>query len=742
MPRKGIQIHNTLFCLTFLIAVGAMPARAHANTHASTSASGATKPKKSSHMEAVAFDKNAPAYVIADQVQYDREQQMVYANGKVEVIQGPRILLAKRIVYDQKVNKVYAMGDVSLMEPNGDVYFSNELELEDEFKTGVIQQFKARFADNSLLVAKQATRQDAKNIKLEKAVYSPCPVCNTSLNQSPQWQFRAEKVKIDEEEQRVIYHDARFEVFGIPTFYTPYFSHALPNSPNKSGFLIPEVRLNSLLGSTVKVPYFWSIRPDMDAIIAPITTSKEGPVLTGEFRNLTDNGYYELQGSYTHPYKTDVNGVKLDDRESRGHLEGKGMFAMEDRWRWGFDFKRSSDDTYLKRYHLGNEDDLKSELYTDKLEDRDITSVKLLSFQGLNATDDPKQAANVLPLIDIHRESDTVSKGSRFYMDANTMSLMRLEGVRSNRISIKGGYNQPYISSGGQKIVLDTSIRGDGYYESDLTEPRAVRNPNLDGFAGRVVPEMEATWTYPLVRHNESSRVYIEPIAQMILSPYGGNSKKISNEDSLDYELSDLNLFSVQHYTGLDRVETGPRANVGIRSTIHSYGGSELGMLLGQNYRLREDHYLDPSGGLGDTHSDYVGQMSFSTKELMDISYRFRLNHDDLSFERNEIGLGLNLDPVKLDMQYLYLQRDFITGTTRDEVSDMLEVALNKYWNFIAESRLDLTGESGLISTSAGFMYKGPCSNMIIRLDKEYTRDRDVEPSTSIIFKISLKNLE
>ncbi len=37
----------------------------------------------------------------------------------------------------------------------------------------------------------------------------------------------------------------------------------------------------------------------------------------------------------------------------------------------------------------------------------------------------------------------------------------------------------------------------------------------------------------------------------------------IPNEDSLDFEFTDDNLFSLNRFPGIDRLEGGPRANVG-----------------------------------------------------------------------------------------------------------------------------------------------------------------------------------
>ena len=56
------------------------------------------------------------------------------------------------ITYYQKTDLVIAEGNVSVLQPTGDVYFAEKAELKDAMKRGVIADFKARFADGSVLV--------------------------------------------------------------------------------------------------------------------------------------------------------------------------------------------------------------------------------------------------------------------------------------------------------------------------------------------------------------------------------------------------------------------------------------------------------------------------------------------------------------------------------------------------------------------------------------------------------------
>ncbi|NDF12297.1 MAG: LPS-assembly protein LptD [Proteobacteria bacterium] len=685
---------------------------------------------------------DSPVIIEADALSYVPEQKLVMALGNVTITQDKRILMAQELMYDQETSIVTAQGDVSLMEPNGHVYFAKAVELKDDLKKGVINHFRARFADGSLLAANKALRESETITKLEQAVYSPCPLCDKGKSIFPLWQIKANKVKLDDTKERVYYHDATLEVKGVPIAYTPVFSHPSPEASRKSGFLRPTYSSIGTLGATAKIPYYINIAPQMDATITPFITSQEGVVMSGEFRHLTQNGEYELEGSITNPKQRDALGNEVPGRDIRGHIEGRGNFSLENDWGWGFNGKRASDDTYLRRYKFGNEDLLTSRAYIQQIKDRNYFGTEAITFQGLNAEDNPDTTPLILPLATLHRETEPGWNGSRFMLDSSALALYRDQGVQSRRLSTSGGWKVPFVTSGGQLLEFKASVRADGYDVSDVPDPT---NPlgTQDGLTGRMIPEVQANWSFPLVKYNQNSQLFLEPVANIILSPHGGNPGKIPNEDSQELELSDVNIFSSNHFTGLDRVEGGPRTNYGFRGGLQRNSGGQVNFLLGQTYRLKEDENFTQESGLSKYFSDYVGRVSVSDGKIAEVSYRFRADSEDFLLNRSEIDAVLNLDPIKLNAGYVMLNEN-IPGRPdldREELTNSLAYHFTEYWHFVASSRRDMSDNGGLISAGSGLVFIHPCLNASFLLNREFTRDRDLQPSTSFIFEIGFKNL-
>lgn len=688
--------------------------------------------------------KPVPVEITADAMRYDQEEQTADAEGDVVVVQGSRKLKSDKLTYDKKHDTINAFGHVMFKDETGDRYYADDIVLHNSMRDGELTTLRATLADNSTLTAKHGERRNKTVMVLEDASYTPCAICDEKKHKkTPMWRFRAKKVKMDQEKQKVIYKNAFFDVYDIPVFYTPYFSHPTPGADRKSGFLTPQYSHNSLLGNTVKIPYYINLASDYDLTLTPFLTSEEGNVMEGEFRQLTQYGEYRLWGSITRPDERDDFGNRIPgEKQTRGHIEGEGLFHLNDEWDAGFAGKRASDDTYLRRYKFGDEDTLTTRVYAEKISGHDYTIVQGLSFQGLNIDDDPGSTPFILPYSQMHMESTPGLYGGHWLMDANALVLSRQDGDQSRRVSLGGGWKAPFILPSGHVFSFRTGVRGDMY--SVDREDALQTDPDLNSsIESRLIPEAELDWSFPLVRENISRRVVIEPVVNMIVSPYGNNPDEIPNEDSQVTELSDENLFSANRFTGIDRVENGPRMNYGVRGGVHGNSGQHIDFLFGQNYRTRVDPNLEPASGMDSNFSDYVGRVVFRTAEMFDVGYRFRLNRDDLEINRSEVMAGINYAPVRLDVDYINIDAtaSTITGDPREELYSRVAWDMNREWTISADARRDMTSDGGWISSGSSLIYHGDCANFTTSWLREFTRDRDIEPSTVFLFQIQLKNI-
>lgn len=678
-----------------------------------------------------------PIMVEAATLNYDKKTATVTASGNVEVVQGERILLADSIIYDQNTNIVKARGNVSVLETSGSVYFADEVTLQDDMKRGVVEQFRIRLADNSVFAAKEARRISEDVTELVNAVYSPCKLCKENPEKAPLWQVKADKVVYDDLEKQVTYDNASLEFYGVPILYTPYFSHATPDVKRKSGILTPEYSHSSNLGVKVKVPYYYSIAPDKDVTLTPVYTSEEGPVMMGEYRQRFDNGQIMFDTSATYPRRRDEFGNEIDGNEFRGHIFTQGDFAANDTFDWGFDVRRTTDDTYLRRYNISDEDNLTSRVYLDGAKDNMWGSVQGLSFQGLRVGDDPDRTPYILPLFDASYESDPMLLGSRFSVDANALYLTRQLGVESRRLSLNGGWTLPYVTDNGHWFEVSAGLRGDAYSVENVPDPNDPTD-DFNGATARVIPQASLLWRYPLIKQLDDSSLILEPTVNLVVSPNGANSDKIPNEDNLSLEYSDISLFDDNRFPGMDVVETGPRSNYGIRARWQFADNRAVNAMFGQSYSFSDGNpYIATQGG--NNASDYVGKVAIEYHPL-DVAYRFLIDRDNGGLKRNDVNARLSLHPVNLSADFTSLDEDILLPDRR-EILASTSVALNENWTLSGFGRRDLTDAGSWVSAGTSIAFQNECLTVWGNMNRNFTRDRDYEPDTSVSLRFSLKNI-
>ena len=682
----------------------------------------------------------------ADALTYDESRGVVTASGNVEISQGERVLIADTVTYNEGQDMMTASGGVTLLEPSGEVLFADYMELSDEMRDGVMRNIRLLLNAETRIAANEARRSGGNRTEMSKAVFSPCKLCPLHPDEPPLWQIKAVRVVHDQEARDVAYYDAWLEMFGIPVVYTPYFEHPDPTVKRRSGLLAPTYGSSSTLGVQLTMPYYWNIAPHRDATFKPKFTSEEGVVWGAEYRERTFTGDYSVDASVTYGDERDDEGNETGSSEFRGHLFSDGRFQLDPIWNYGYEFERASDDTYLSFYRINSKDTLTTRPYIEGINGRNYASGNGYVFQGLEFEDDQDQIPIVLPLLDFNHVGEPGAFGAFNSFDANFMTLHRIDGTDSRRLSLEGGWHLPHIGRSGSVYRLSATVRGDVYHVNNVDTAGTARTTHARGFTGRLRPELIGEWRLPLVRRIGAIQQLVEPIVQGILSPYGGNPGEIPNEDSQDFEFDDTKLFSNNRFTGFDRVESGPRINYGLRFGFFGSGVGRTQGMIGQSARFKEDNTFNQGSGLEENFSDYVGRIRISPAHIFDLAYRFRLARDNFAARRNEIEFAAGPKAFRVNIGYALLEEQIPESDTtafanREEIAAAAEARITRFWRLNAGTRRDLTGSGGTINWNGTLTYEDECLLFATRINKNFTRDRDVQPETSILFTIQFKYL-
>lgn len=674
--------------------------------------------------------KAQPIEFQADQLTYDSRNRITIATGNVEAVQQGRRVVADKMTYDEPRNVLTAEGNVVLYEPTGEVVHATSMQLTGDLKNAIIENMRAVLADGSRITAKQGERIGGTVTTAEDGSYTPCFACAEDPERTPLWQVRAVRVTHDQIEKTIEFSHAWLEFVGVPVGYVPYLTQPDPSVKRKSGVLIPTFGESSDLGFLIQVPYFVVLSDSQDMTITPWFTSNEGPVLEAQYRQALQHGKIDFRGSGTY------------DSQDRalGHVFGEARYDIDETWRAGLDVQRATGRTYLRRYNFDSQRTLTSRLYGEAFPNAsDYFIGRAIAFQNQEHDTDDKNIPYVAPWLDYFLVTDKDPLGGQTEVRLDSAVLTREQGLDTRRLSARAEWRRPFVGPIGDLVTVSGAMWADGYNVDDLE--RNDGNSQFSGNSGRLFPQAGVEWRLPLVRQGEAVHQVIEPITEVILAPTYGNSSRIPNEDSQDFELQDTNLFGFHRLPGIDRVDKGPRVNYGLNYTLYAPGGKSASAFVGQSYSFTGDDDFGKGTGLEDKTSDIVSALDLTPAPWFDIVYRNRIDHSSFKFERNEVGARLGNEALKLHGTYVRYEsqpQNDLVG--REEVEYGLDTRWTRFWRTRAFGITDIRSESQR-EIGLRAIYEDECFLFSAEFSRENFKDKDVEPTNVVFFRVGFKTL-
>jgi len=675
--------------------------------------------------------------LIADRLDYDEAAETLKAAGNVQIERAGRLLKADTVIYDRAKDTVTATGNIVLHEVSGEVVFADHMELTGDLRDGVAERLRIALAGDARFAAARALRTGGVRTELDYAVYSPCRLCADTPGTPPLWQLKAREVVHDQQAQRIEYHDAALEMYGIPVAYLPYLSHPDPRAGRQTGFLPPRLGSSSTTGVFLGAPYFWAPDVDRDLTLEPVLTQSYGPMLIGEYRQLFDDGAFSLEGSL----------VDTPDQGARGHVLLDGSMDIDDSWRWGGMLHRLSDRTYLDVFPFfgSSPNSLTSRVYAERFGPDDYGVINAYSFQNLRA-DDAVSPPVILPLAEYSRLGERDSLGGRWSFQSGLRGLRQQDVSRSVRISAESGYTMPLVTDAPFLSSFSASLHGD-LYQVWRDAPHAAAAAGEGVLTGRLLPRASVDWRYPLFRAGENADQIIVPVAALFVAPTAVNPAEIPNDDSILVEEDDTNLFSRDRLSGLDRVESGVRAAYGVKFGQYAAGaGPRMAeIFLGQSYRLSEDAMLARETGLQEGVSDLFGRMDLVLDDRFRMNYRFRFDAVTARPVRQEVRLLADFAPVRLSGTYLFLKQPGPPPAHINQLFLNMNVTLSDTWSARLYNVHDLEGvdgrNTGPLANGLSLVYDDECFSLTTSFKRTYVSRISDDVNNTVLFSLVFKTL-
>ena len=301
------------------------------------------------------------------------------------------------------------------------------------------------------------------------------------------------------------------------------------------------------------------------------------------------------------------------------------------------------------------------------------------------------------------------------------------------------------------------SLRGDLIHANVANDPtNSVGNFITPGDhqEARLMPAIGLEYRYPFINVQPWGTTTIEPIAQVILRPNEQKAGQLPNEDAQSLTFDDTNLFSVNKFSGWDRVEGGGRANVGVQATTQFDRGGTINVLFGQSYQLYGlNSYAVQSltntgldSGLDKAASDYVGRVAYAPNKIFSLTTRFRLDEATMDVKRFEAEGRANFDRWSVSLLYgkYAAQPELGFLTERQGLLGTGSFKLAANWQVSGGLRYDIANDK-VNQYIVGAGYVDDCFLLAVNYvtDYNYTTIGSLTPVTDhrVMFQLGLRTI-
>ena len=768
-------------------------------------------PPRPTPTPAPAQPPDAPMLVQADEIKYDYTNNTVAAVGNVQIYFNGSTVEADQVIYDQKTKRLQARGNARITEADGKITYGQFIDLTQDYRDGFVDSLRLETASDTRFAASRADRVGGKYTVMQNGVYTACEPCKDDPKKPPLWQVQAARIVHDNDDKMIYFENAKVEFFGVPLLYFPFMSAPDPSVTRKTGFLYPTFTYGTAYGVAAEVPYFWAVSPSSDLTVSTMLSSGEGPLLQGIWRQRLEDGSYSIKAAGV--YQTNPGHFADEGDEStndfRGAVQSAGQFALSDKWVWGWNGLLMTDRYFLADYqrgeflagfdpfHSGIASEGVSQVYLTGSGERSYFDIRSIYYYGFSGYDNQAQIPVIAPVIDYSNVLPQSVLGGEFSYKFNLTSLTRqqaefdaitqaaydsslcasqnaalinrssclLRGIPGmyTRSSGEADWRRTFVTDSGMMITPFAGVRGD-IAQLDVQNQPGVSNyinPG-DSELARAMPDVGVEYRYPFVNVQPWGTQTIEPIAQLILRPNETQIGKFPNEDAQSVVFSDSNLFSIDKFSGYDRVEGGGRVNAGFQYTAQVNKAGYFNVLFGQSYQIYGlNSYsvadLTNTGlesGLDKTFSDYVGRVMYQPNDVFSFTARGRFSsggydpgvgQDVAPFtpQRLEFETRANFDRWTVQLMYgdyapqpeigfLFRREELLTGAA---------VKVTQNWVVLGSLRYDLAVNQ-FDQTRFGIGYTDDCLLVALNFVTGfiYTGTTTV-PNNTVMFQFSLRTL-
>lgn len=676
--------------------------------------------------------------VSGENIIFDNKKKLIKSNDNAVItdLEGNNIFLEK-FEYSTKNNFFKSSGNIEVIDSKKNSYKFSQIYI-DEIKREIIgSDIKAYLNDPGLKINKKnkprvfanTVRIKDQTSKFDKSIFTLCDYREN--DKCPPWSLQANQMSHDKNKKTVYYDNAVIKFFDIPIFYIPKLSHPDPSVDRRSGFLTPSFADTRNLGSSISIPYYWTLGKNRDFTLSSRLFTSEHPLFLGEYRQAFNQANLILDLGYTEGYN---NTSKTKKPGSKSHIFSSFTkdFEGKNNSRNVLQLKTQniSQDKYLKLYRIKsnlvnyNEDTLENSLDFTHEEENLFFGLKMAAYETIKNISDDKYEY-ILPEMVLSKNLFSNSTLGSLDFQSN----LKVHNYETNKLTkflvndLDWKFKEFKFLSGLQTKLLG-NIKNVNYESKNVSEYKDEFTNEIFGALG-ILNEVDL--------YKKTVKDTSHTLTPKFLLRYApGHMRKESN----GARLSHLNVFSLDRLNSFNNFENGLSAALGFDYKLDQ-NNKKFDISVAQIVNEKENKLMPKTSSLNQKLSDVVGASNLEINDNFKINYNFSLDQNMKDFNYNEIGSNISLNSIKFNLSYLQEQKHignqeyFKTGLVYEKGDSGL-------FTFNAKRNL-ITSSAEYYNLS--YEYINDCLRAGLVFRREFYNDSEIEPEDSLMFKISFTPL-
>ena len=671
----------------------------------------------------------------ADAVKVNQNDGSMLATGNVVMTQAAMTLRADEVRYNREDDVAVATGNVEFIDSDGAVHRADIMTLDTEFTHIVAETLRSRYPDNSFFTADDGDIVSGGTSIFDSSRFSACN-CDFENGETPIWDLRATSTRHIAETKTIVHSNVRMHILNVPIGYLPYLAHPDWTVRRRTGFLSPSFLVSLDLGFSTSIPYFVVLGDTNDIEFTPYRFQRRGLAVKTRYRQKWDSSDLNVA-----LYTGSLNTFKKD-RESVAALDGIFTTTIGDDWNVRMRARRSSQDTFMRRYKFNSDTWLKSSAVAERIKPDKYYYVEVSDTQSLSSGTAADHEPTILP----HVFYEDVKPGFNSNQTVKTeISAIQLDNDEGHDMSRWVGNVEILDRLSDGPVKVDARAGVIGSYYSVQKKPAAATTKTDD--LGRITPMASINVRYPFAVFTKRGTAIVEPQIQFAYIGGADRTAKIPNRDSADYRIDPANLFLLNRYQGYDYLRPGSRLDMGVSVQANTSALGRVSGFMGVSQRLSGK----PSTGLAvnsnSSLSDYVASLSAKPFNTFSVSWSGRLAPDDLKLNESKTSVSGSISKLDYSLEHMQLAKPYFSSASSDleELTASFGYRLGGGWKVVGTQVWNLSnGKTVRDSSTAAFSWTGglqDCLTIDFGYDRDLDADRDIKADDQFTFTMNFKYL-